>query len=761
MGSASAMNKLLASTIVSVLLLAASQARAEMIQVPEGGRAVLLGKDRILCSAVPEGWVATADRRALRPPAVATSSNRVAEVRCATDCARPHSTVTLVATGPWPDIDPSSVNLFLDEGRLDFKGKSLEQAQILWRTSDSSGRDVCVAPTPVAKLQQCSVSLDSRLPAYTQLRWLPAYAQEGPEVVTLDAKGHPADPSTFVLRPARLAIAQLFTVTDALDVSQGFGVIPLVHPEAVGSIDCGASRCEQTAARIVMHNIPAVATQVTVTVRLAAGFALSRAEKLETSVTATLPVVRCPISIVSGRPLRNMDETQILVRIAERCRSSSRLRWFIGTDQADVVREARDDGGDYAVLRTGPILGLNATITASRADSTSGVVGFVVTPTQSPQRPQSTLELPGYGPINFIPTNREAVWSLGGVPHMRVVPLGVPEVYTIRSEKGRTLILGDKNSGGYMNLRYAYRGNDLPKAFAETNLAVVTEAVQRPLHEASIPIALAGSTARPKPIAEFLCADKTGATVALVPGKPARIPFSARATCRVVLHQDRLMPEDGQQDVVLEVEVTKASGGKRSDASISEHMVLRPGGDTRIFYLKGMVEQFDQIAVRLSHVVDETRYVLGQSAKQSPPSAQWSATVEGGLVRLYVSLSIPAGLYRINDPAASLTLNFGVLGRLTWLDRNGKEGLFGLETGVLGASLIPQQYNGSPAYPPTLVTLLGLGVRVEVGQGAAVGVHLWGAYEFRSEYTFNDQTASHWSILFGPSISIGNVGTNL
>jgi hypothetical protein len=219
--------------------------------------------------------------------------------------------------------------------------------------------------------------------------------------------------------------------------------------------------------------------------------------------------------------------------------------------------------------------------------------------------------------------------------------------------------------------------------------------------------------------------------------------------------------------VVLEIEVTKASGGKRSDASVNEHMVLRPGGEPMIVFLKGVTEQFDQIEVRLSHVVDETRYVLETSGKQEPPSAQWSATIEGGYVRLYVSLNVPAGLYRINEPAASLTLNFGVLGRLTWLNRHGKEGLLGLETGVLGASLIPQQYNGNPAFPPTLVTLLGLGLRVEIGQGAAVGVHLWGAYEFRSTYSYAQTTggpmrdATHWSLLFGPSISIGNIGTNL
>jgi len=327
-------------------------------------------------------------------------------------------------------------------------------------------------------------------------------------------------------------------------------------------------------------------------------------------------------------------------------------------------------------------------------------------------------------------------------------------------------VRGDHNSAGFVNLRYAYRRDDLPQGFADVNLAVLSETVQRPLREASVPISFEATAKRKEPIAEFLCADAKGNVHALDPGKPACIPYSARETCRVVIHQERVSPEDGQQQIVLEIEVTKASGGKRSDASVNEHMVLRPGGDSRTFFLKGITEQFDQITVRLSHVVDENRYVLDTHGKQEPPSEQWSATIEGGHIRLYVSLNVPAGLYRINEPAASMTLNFGVLGRLTWLDRHGKEGLLGLETGVLGASLIPEGSGDNAAFPATLVTLLGAGLRVEIGQGAAVGVHLWGAYEFRSAYAYTQNGTMHadatpWSLLFGPSISIGNVGTNL
>jgi hypothetical protein len=377
------------------------------------------------------------------------------------------------------------------------------------------------------------------------------------------------------------------------------------------------------------------------------------------------------------------------------------------------------------------------------------------------------LEIPGHGPINFIPTNREVLWSAGGVPHAHFVPLELPGAYRLRRDGERVFLRGDRNSSGFASLRFGYRRDNLPKGFSDVDLAVLTETVQRPLREASLPVSFAVTKERKEPLAEFLCADKHGKTVSLIPGKPAYIPFSARATCRVLIHQENLLPEDGQQEVVLEVEVTKSNGSKRSEAGINERMVLHPGSGQRVFFLKSVTEQFDQVTVRLSHILDESRYVLGTSQKQTPPSIQWSATVEGGRMRLYVSLAVPAGLYRMNEPVASMTLNFGVLGRITWLDRQGKEGLLGLETGVLGASLIPQQDNGNPAFPRTLMTLLGIGLRVEVGQGAAVGVHLWGAYEFRNQYSYTPQNdtvarnATHWSLLFGPSISIGNVGTNL
>jgi hypothetical protein len=59
-----------------------------------------------------------------------------------------------------------------------------------------------------------------------------------------------------------------------------------------------------------------------------------------------------------------------------------------------------------------------------------------------------------------------------------------------------------------------------------------------------------------------------------------------------------------------------------------------------------------------------------------------------------------------------------------------------------------------------------IGNRGETSQ-ATVNLHAWAAYELRDDFTYQTstngpmKTASHWSFLFGPSITIGNVGTTL
>ena len=159
--------------------------------------------------------------------------------------------------------------------------------------------------------------------------------------------------------------------------------------------------------------------------------------------------------------------------------------------------------------------------------------------------------------------------------------------------------------------------------------------------------------------------------------------------------------------------------------------------ESRIFWIRGVKAQFDRVTVRIAHVADDARYVGASETRTSLPAVQWTLVVGEGHLRFYATAAIPTGLFHITAPSGILTLNFGVLSRLTWLDQEGHEGLVGLELGAMGVGLATTtDYD----FPPTLAVLGGLGVSIPIGNRgeptqAAVNLHAWVAYELRDDYT--------------------------
>ncbi len=371
--------------------------------------------------------------------------------------------------------------------------------------------------------------------------------------------------------------------------------------------------------------------------------------------------------------------------------------------------------------------------------------------------------------IDFLPTNRDAGVHVAPVGnHAHLVPLPEEGAYRVTTDAGGSRVRGEDGVGGFVALRFGYRVDGLPAPFASTDLAILSESLQRPIREASIPAPIGPSALGPDPLAELLCTDDHGNSQRILPGKRTSIPFARRDGCRVVIHRERFNPEDGTQDLTVDVDVTKLDDNPRSDAHVSERMVLRPSPESRIFWIRGVKAQFDRITVRIAHVADDARYVGASETRTSLPAVQWTLVVGEGHVRFYATAAIPTGLFHITAPSGILTLNFGVLSRLTWLDQQGHEGLVGLELGAMGISLATTANSVVP--PPTLAVLGGVGVSIPIGNRgettqAAVNLHAWVAYELRGDYTYTSGTstltASHWSLLFGPSITIGNIGTNL
>ena len=770
----------LALIVVWSLVGGAAWAQATVVQAPLGGQPLPL-PGRVACGPATEGWTVSEDSRSVRPPS--SRGGRVGQpgalqvAPTASACTSPSETITLVATGAFPEADPASVLLAADEGRLELRGRGLAGAQVFWAGASRDGRlehETCLDAGPSELPQTCVLPVRRGVPADVPLFLLPAGARFGDGVLTFDASGRRLAPSELQLRPSRVVLASVLPGVLALDLSAGEGRLALPHPEAIAAVDCSPARCELSEDGVFVRAVPGLPTSLGLRVRLAPRVLVSRGEALESTASAVLQLLHCPVELASGPPLRGAEDVRVVVRVDPRCAQGVRsFRWRANGEPAEVAQVVREEEVAFVLLRVGRLGADRLTLTATRSEVDPTVIATTSADTLPVPQPRASLELPGFGKIDFIPTNREASLSVASPAEAaRLVPLPVEGAYSVRMDQGRFRVRGDENNGGFVPLRFGYRVEGLPQALRSVDLAVVYERTQRALREASVPAPLGASALSEEPLVEFLCADREGKSQRILPGQPARIPFDARDSCRIAIHRERLRPEDGLQEIILEVDVTSASGAVREAARVNERMVLQPGGEPRTFWLKNVLEQFDRIVVRVSHVVDESRYLLAApSSRASLPSVQWAATVEGSRLRLYATATIPSGLYRLNQPTGQLTLNFGLLSRLTLLNEHGKEGLFGLELGLMGVGLV-QTGGLLNDYPPTLAAVAGLGIRVPLGGGpaggqAALSIHIWGAYEFREAYFTKPVDGSpgkevgRWALIFGPSISLGNIGMNL
>ena len=767
----------LAHSLLVTLFVGASAAAAPVKQVPAGGRAIPVVQRGMVCGPVGGGWSLSADGRSLRPPAAdAEGLARTLDLKIAEDaahCATSQETLTVIATGAFPSIDAAATAFFPDEGRLELKGQRLQDVAVVWsvpprgaQESPLVGQDVCLNPTTAGRLSECAVPLHSGLPSDVALFWVPAHGRRGPDVTTYDANGTLVEPESFQLRPGRVVLTRPLVKSNGVDLAKGPGQVAVTHPEAIASADCAPARCETADGGIAIRDVTGLEAQINLRLRLAPRVVFARENALDTMVSVTLPILSCPLSVVEGTALREAAESSLVVRMDPSCSYEPQtLQWRVNGERVEVGQVVKVTDGIYTLLHTQGISGQQVTVTATNAPVGRTVVASTTARTLPLPYPRANLELPQHGPIDFIPTNRPALVQVAGGGELgRFVVRPLEGAYRVSFQDNLPRVLGDTTAGGFVALRFGYRVPSLPGELATTDLALVEERVQRAVREASVPTNVAH-------LIEFLCSDRDGVDTSIEPSRAFRIPYVSRNTCRVIIHRERLNPEEGVQEIVLRVTVTRPDGSARGESQLEQRMLLRPGGEERVLPIPGNLAQFDRILVQVSHVADESRYALSMTDRAGLPSAQWTAIVEGGFLRLYATGAVPAGLYRATNPSGQLTLNFGVLSRLVLLNNEGQERLVGIEVGLMGMGLIPQ--TNTIRFPPTLALVGGLGLRIPVGTGAAIGVQAWIAREFRADITRDLKAgedpattdlrvpASNWSFIFGPSISIGNVGFNL
>jgi hypothetical protein len=132
-------------------------------------------------------------------------------------------------------------------------------------------------------------------------------------------------------------------------------------------------------------------------------------------------------------------------------------------------------------------------------------------------------------------------------------------------------------------------------------------------------------------------------------------------------------------------------------------------------------------------------------------------------LRLFATTSFPSGLFRVadHDHSGILTLNAGAIMRVVWLSKDGHESVIGAEGGLMwvgiASSADQQQVGGQVA------AVLGVGIGIPIAnEGRAtqtsISLHGWFEFEFLRAFQHN---GTPWGFVFGPALTIGDVGTNL
>ena len=761
--------------LCALVCLWSRSARAETLQAPIDGKAFTLSDGRVACAAPGGGWLIEPGTlaHALRPPVSNDAVGNKVELKVAASaaaCASAATNVELVAMAHAPLIDAGSVVLQPDQAKLDVRGHRLSGTSVAWRSNTASGVDVCESPKIDNGLEHCTYDVGHGLPADPAsgaLSLLPAGGRAGEGVTTYDADGKVMAPESLLLKPARVVLSGVVPADASIDLSTGRGEVELTHPDAVASVDCGAQRCELTRTGLLVRSLSSNVSSVDVKFKLISGVFVAKGNQLDPAPTAHLAVVHCPMAVPSGPVLRDTENARVVLRIEGRCASEvPSLRFLIGADLAEVISTLVDSTGTDVLLRVGNTSATALTVTAVHSDDPGLAVAVARIETIEPPRSSASLEIPGHKNLSFVPTNRPAIVHLPPLgAHAHLVPIPVPGVYSVQRQGTDYLVTGDADASGLAALRFGYRVDSLPGVLADTDLGVLTSPLQRNIHEANLPAPIGGSALGPNPIVEFVCGTANDPAHRVVPGTTAHLPFESRDNCRLIFHRDRVPASYGTQKLNLEIDVVDSDGNSRAEGHVSESIVLRPGGPPIYAWINGVKAPFDRVLVRLSHAADEAHYVGGLEIQSGAPEVKWTAVLGTGRARLYATTAIPTGLYRFGDAAHSgvLSLNFGIVSRLTWLSQEGHEGFLGLEGGIMAIGLTNDK--SDTGHSLTQVGLVaGIGFSVPIANRstptqASINLHAW--FEEDISHKPGDSQASRTSIIFGPSISIGNIGTDL
>lgn len=764
----------LAASIGLALSLAPRPALAEatVVAAPIGGQAVPVGGHRVVCPNDQElfGWQVEASGRRLRPPAKGGAARALVHVAASLEaCANQNEPLVAQAVVAWPEVTADALTINVDTGRVDAYGARLKDVALNWHVGERSGVDVCRdVDLRSDGREHCAFAVPRDFPADAgslSFTFLPEGVPAGSDTAAYDVRGRKFDVDALTASPAKVVVQELFVADASLDAESEESRVRWRHPEAVGQVSCLDAGCELAGSELLVRGLRGSDDSLEVRVALRPHVFLQQGGAPLATPLASLPLQRCPLALASSAPLRAVGGQRIVLRVGGRCAEDGNLRYTVNGAPAAVLDRVHATDGHFVVVQAEGGLGEDVALAVQRR---ARVVALLRVKARQVPTVHARIELAGHGEVDFLPTNRDAEVLLPPLGDGAVLsPVAVPGVYTVAQDGGKNpRVRGLSGTTGWVALRYAYRDASLPGALAQLDLAYVSDTVDRSIHEASLPISLGASVLSHEPLIELLCHDGSDANHRMSPASTHNLDYRNKDSCRLVLHRERLRPEDGVQLVRLTVSVAGLDGTNRPEAAVDQRILFRPGSQPRYLYVGGAGAPFDRMVVRATVVTEDLRGSVttdGEGEHLVMPQVQWSLILGNNRIRMYATMSMPSGLFRVSEREHSgiVSLSAGIVGRLVLLSRQGVQAPVGLEVGTLILSIA----GDTAAVPHGVFAIVGglsLGVpiaNVSKTTQAAISLHLWAEYEVTRRYVRGG--GRPWGFIFGPSLSFGDVGLNL
>jgi len=570
-------------------------------------------------------------------------------------------------------------------------------------------------------------------------------------------KGVVRDPGTFALQEREVVFGYPLIEEQRLDATEDRRLLTSRFAGAIDQVACDNAECRVTGKGILIFQIDPAASAVKLGYTLKPHYYRKVGSRLVGAENLSLRLERCSVRAPREVPLlAGADNHRYFVKLPRECTSVDAAQLHVETrPPTRAYVRAEIDAGDPGVRLLEVVFDRvpagTDRVSLSLFERAGGLsrLGSARIPVASGHAPaQIRFAVDGVGLIDHVPSNVPAALRFGtGDPKWleRFTVEARPGFYGVAHSDSGWSILGEAGVTGNVPLRFAYRPKEILPFIGSTEdvappLAVFdTESVYA-VRSVNIPLSLLSGAAPQKGFFEVICG-VPGHEKRIGIGQLARIPYEEREGCRIVFHRQRIPQSAGLQRLRVKA------------GDFNQIITLSHGsGSLTVAVPVGERKEYARLTVAISHDMLGGHYAE-QSRQSLGEEARYRILLSDSWWRISATTAMPTGMFRFGEGAVegTIPLSAGALGRMTYIQKDGRDFPLGLETGLFGTNL-----SGQPDF--SMVAGLGLSIPVlnpDTSLQASFNIHAWLEYA----PTRLSREDSPWAFLFGPSFTVGRLST--